>query len=253
MHIHLPKPLHGWRELVGEVGIIVIGVLIALAADQAVEAWRMHEKVEHAEAAMRLELAEDDGPQAYGRVLIGRCLDRQLAAIHDGAGQVPADRLRQWMRAYNPPFRTWDTEAWKTVLGSDVGSHMGAERLVQWSSPYRVLGGMTEANIRERDVVTDLHEALPPKGAPSEVNLQDVRRSAARLRMSNTNIYRGSELLLKRSEQLGAAVPDAEKRALLKEARAIYGDCAQAPRPNTVPIAQSLRANLQPAPSSFGN
>ena len=32
MHIHLPKPLHGWRAFVGEVGIIVLGVLIALGA-----------------------------------------------------------------------------------------------------------------------------------------------------------------------------------------------------------------------------
>lgn len=30
MHFHLPKPLHGWREFVGEVGIIVLGGLIAL-------------------------------------------------------------------------------------------------------------------------------------------------------------------------------------------------------------------------------
>ncbi|HEX4736915.1 MAG TPA: hypothetical protein VH331_05065 [Allosphingosinicella sp.] len=253
MHMHLPKPLHGWREFAGEVGIIVIGVLIALGADQAVETWQMHEKIGRAEAAMRLELAEDDGVQAYGRVLIGGCLDAQLVAIHDGAGKVPADRLRQWVGAYNPPFRSWDTEAWKAVLGSDVASHMGAERLVQWSSPYRVLVGMTESNVRERDVATDLHEALPPSGEPSEANLQELRRSAARLRMSNTNLYRGSQLLLKRSEQLGAAVPDAERHALLKEARAIYGNCAQAPRPNTVPIAQSLRANLQPAPSSFGS
>ena len=37
MHFHLPKPLHGWREFVGEVGIIVIGVLIALGAQQVVE------------------------------------------------------------------------------------------------------------------------------------------------------------------------------------------------------------------------
>ena len=32
MHISVPKPLHGWRQFTGEVGIIVIGVLIALAA-----------------------------------------------------------------------------------------------------------------------------------------------------------------------------------------------------------------------------
>ena len=30
MHIHLPKPLQGWREFLGEVGIIFIGVLLAL-------------------------------------------------------------------------------------------------------------------------------------------------------------------------------------------------------------------------------
>ena len=42
MHFHLPKPLHGWREFIGEVGIIVVGVLVALTAEQLVEAahWR---------------------------------------------------------------------------------------------------------------------------------------------------------------------------------------------------------------------
>ena len=37
MHFHLPKPLHGWREFTGEVGIIVIGVLIALGAESVVQ------------------------------------------------------------------------------------------------------------------------------------------------------------------------------------------------------------------------
>jgi hypothetical protein len=37
MHFHLPKPLHGWREFVGEVGISVLGVLIALGAEQVIE------------------------------------------------------------------------------------------------------------------------------------------------------------------------------------------------------------------------
>ena len=37
MRFHLPKPLHGWREFAGEVGIIVLGVLIALGAQQIVQ------------------------------------------------------------------------------------------------------------------------------------------------------------------------------------------------------------------------
>src|SRR4051794_16645332 len=39
MHVHLPEPLHGRREFVGEVGIIVIGVLIALGAEQLPRRW----------------------------------------------------------------------------------------------------------------------------------------------------------------------------------------------------------------------
>ena len=144
MYVKLPKPLHGWRAFVGEVGIIVLGVLIALAFGQLVDAWQWRDKVSHAEAAMRLELAEDDGPQAYGRVLIGQCLDMQLAKIRDGAGNVPADQLRQWAASYIPPFRTWDSEAWKVVVASDTGSHMGSDRLIAWSAPYRILPGMTE-------------------------------------------------------------------------------------------------------------
>ena len=42
MHFHLPKPLHGWRELFGEVGVIVIGVLIALGAEQLIQT--VHER-----------------------------------------------------------------------------------------------------------------------------------------------------------------------------------------------------------------
>ena len=45
MHFHLPKPAHGWRELAGEVGIIVLGVLIALGAEQTVENIRARHEV----------------------------------------------------------------------------------------------------------------------------------------------------------------------------------------------------------------
>jgi hypothetical protein len=42
MQFHLLKPLQGWREFTHEIVIIVMGVLIALGAQQLVEAanWR---------------------------------------------------------------------------------------------------------------------------------------------------------------------------------------------------------------------
>ena len=59
MHIHLPKPLHGWREFVGEVGIIVAGVLIALGAEQVVEAVHHRSQVHEATKKLRAESIEN--------------------------------------------------------------------------------------------------------------------------------------------------------------------------------------------------
>lgn len=59
MEIHKPKPWHGWREFLKEYLIIVVGVLTALAAEQAVEA--IHEQKIAAEAreAVRAEVREN--------------------------------------------------------------------------------------------------------------------------------------------------------------------------------------------------
>ena len=247
MHVDLPKPLHGWRAFVGEVGIIVLGVLIALAFGQFVDAWQWLDKVSHAEAAMRLELAEDDGPQAYGRVLIGRCLDTQLARIHDGAGSVPADQLRQWAASYTPPFRTWDTEAWKVVVASDTGSHMGSDRLIAWSAPYRILLSMTEADEREAQQVIGLRDGLPATGDLSPSDLRSLRITAGQLRLANHRFINGSELLLKRMRDLGVQVPQPIQQQLMAHARAMYGSCVTIPDLNAKPTAGRLDANLRSA------
>jgi hypothetical protein len=55
MHFHVPKPLHGWREFAGEVGIIVIGVLIALGAGQVVEWLHDRQVAEDARENVRAE------------------------------------------------------------------------------------------------------------------------------------------------------------------------------------------------------
>ena len=113
MHFHLPKPLHGWREFAGEVGIIVIGVLIALGAEQAVEAvhWRhkveaVKEAVRHAEQLMTAEIRDDDLPQAVARAAIGNCNDNQLDDIEKAVETGDRQQIVRLSSAYDPPFRT---------------------------------------------------------------------------------------------------------------------------------------------------
>lgn len=59
MQFKLPKPLHGWREFVGEVGIIVLGVLIALGAQQVVETMQTHQRIRETRAALDAELSRN--------------------------------------------------------------------------------------------------------------------------------------------------------------------------------------------------
>ena len=76
MRFKLPKPLHGWREFVGEVGIIVLGVLIALAAQQVVETMQTRQRIKETRAALDAELS------------------RNLAAFEWRVSQRPCLRLR---------------------------------------------------------------------------------------------------------------------------------------------------------------
>ena len=68
MEIHKPKPWHGWREFLREVGTIVLGVLIAIAAEQAVEALHHRHMVGHGEEALRDNFSRFVDPSLARRV-----------------------------------------------------------------------------------------------------------------------------------------------------------------------------------------
>ena len=59
MDIHKPKPWHGLREFLKEYGIIVLGVLTALALEQAVEAVRVQREVIETREAIHAEIARN--------------------------------------------------------------------------------------------------------------------------------------------------------------------------------------------------
>src|SRR5665213_1446672 len=107
MHVHLPKPLHGWREFAGEVGIIVLGVLIALAFEQGVEAWHSMQERDHIVRALSSE-AVAMAENATERVGLNKC---------------NGDRLAELAAKLNQPNQRWHADvmppspyALKTVL-----------------------------------------------------------------------------------------------------------------------------------------
>ena len=81
MDVHKPKLVQNWRELFREWGIIVLGVLTALLAEQAVQSIDWRHKVEAAIGDMAQELGNADGPESYARLAMHDCLAARLMNI----------------------------------------------------------------------------------------------------------------------------------------------------------------------------
>jgi hypothetical protein len=130
MHFRLPKPLHGWREFAGEVAIIVLGVLIALGAEQLVEEWRWHERVRTSLDSLS-EQMQFDYFNAAEIVVTQPCVDAQLEQIERALSQ-PAAAWRP-LPAYSEPFnryvvrqpmRPWQDDVWRSMNDEGVASHL---------------------------------------------------------------------------------------------------------------------------------
>ena len=177
MHFHLPKPLHGWREFAGEVGIIVVGVLIALSAEQVVEAIHGRQELSQSNRAMELELGESVG-QAVVRVDASPCVEQRLdrlAAIVDEA--VASHRLPPVGRVPSPQYFTWPSGTYQSMIASDVANRQPRDRLQALSGIYDFIADLNEEQRREIDVWTRLYALVGP-GRPFDAEDARQARSA---------------------------------------------------------------------------
>ena len=234
MDVHKPKSVHSWREFAGEIVTIVIGVLIALGAEQVVEAVSWHSKVAAAETAMRLELRDDDLPQAYARIAATPCLKQRLdrieALVERGADRATISAETHGSR---PALRTWDMEAWHAALASDAASHMSAERMIRWSAPYHLLQVLGPANIAEYAQQARLQAGGAAPGGLSPLERERILTAVEELRASTANMAIASLVLLKAASDVGVLIGEPEKRRVLADMRARYGVCVVQPPPES--------------------
>jgi hypothetical protein len=231
MEIHKPKPVHNWRELLTEIGIIFVGVIVALAAEQLVESIHWQNKIRDARRAMTMELRDDDGPQAYIRLAVAPCLDGQLNAIKAAiVGRASRGDIERLVTVLQQANVTWDAVAWNTLQTSDVASHMSPEELRNWSVPYIRIPVLDSVNLREDEDVV----ALQPSGLTSE-HLTDSEAEAMlaaikRLHDSHQLMALHSRSLLSGMLEAGVALTPGQKRHMLQDFRKIIGGCVAEPR-----------------------
>jgi hypothetical protein len=231
MHFHLPKPLHGWRAFVGEVGIIVIGVLIALGAEQVVEDWHWRSQAKEARAALRSEVRDDDLPQAYARLALAPCLDRQLKDLQTAFdSNMDRSQFAALAKAYRPPARTWDDQAWNAVVATGVLSHGGSDELILWSLPYRLIVVLGPRNRTENEDRINLRSISSAPGPLTPAERDRVTVALEHLRSDENSMINGSTVLLEAAAEAGVTLTEQQKRQAVDELRQDGGKCASEPK-----------------------
>lgn len=237
MHFHLPKPLHGWREFAGEVGIIVVGVLIALAAEQVAEHFRDRAQIREAEDGMASELRDDDLPQAFARVAVNDCNVDQLDSIEAAvASNTDREKILKLARAYAPVYRTWDDQAWKAAMSSQALTNAGAKRMTNWATAYVTMPLLDQIAMQEQAQVSQLWASQSGTGPLTAPQQDRMFQLIASLRRDNRMMAGGSLAFMKMAENAGVTVTPAAARKVLAESRSKYGSCVKKPSTGAIDL-----------------
>lgn len=225
MEIHKPKLVKNWRELFKEWGIIVLGVLTALLAEQAVQSIDWNHKVDAAVADMDNELSVGDGPQAYVRLAIDRCVTTHLDAIRDAVERGDRAQSRKLIDGLWLPRRTYDYLAREAATASDVASHMPPDRMLQYRIAYEVVPNMNGLAENELSDVGRLN-ALPRTGGTIETSEKLVTIDAVEaLRANNDEMTREARFLLNRLKIIGVGLDRASVQRNLGGVPPQYAAC----------------------------
>lgn len=191
MHLHLPQPLHGWRAFVGEVGIIVLGVLIALGAEQVVEAIHWRDSVSQMREAMRSELAIDR-KRVEVNLAQDRCINARLDAILRWSASAPAGT--RIANAAGPMLWNYHTSTWDITKTSPTAGHFSLKEQLMYAGAYDSIANEQRYLFDEQRSWADLLATLASADRPESRGQIEHEVASARLHL-RTRDSNGRSLL----------------------------------------------------------
>ncbi len=135
MRLRFLKPVNGWPGFLTELTIVVLGILIALGAQQTVDGWRWQKEVGEFRAAMDDELGFNLG--AYeDRLGQSKCINRRLDQLDQWQRQLTSGAPLQLTSAIRRPTTlSLRTSVWESRT-SDVTSHLGLKARLAYAELY---------------------------------------------------------------------------------------------------------------------
>jgi len=219
MHFHLPKPLHGWREFLGEVGIIVIGVLLALTAEQVVETLHWRSEVAEARSALSEDMAQTNRVFAY-RVAAHDCVERRLARVQQIIEQAAQHQAPTTVGDVFPDIgNALFKNAWETSQAAQILAHFDRKSLGLYGAYYLQVDNVHDFMMREGNDwgILRVLNGNPNRLRPSDI--ASLRIALSHASFENDIIAGISQDELQTSRQLGVSPPRFDQARLATACR----------------------------------
>jgi hypothetical protein len=139
MRFHLPHPLHGWRVFAGEVGVIVLGVLLALGAQQVAEGFQMRSEVRE----FRRTIDHEIGLNLFVYEVRNRgstCNMRRIKELLNWVRKAQDGQVLPQISTYGPPTMAPYRSAWDSRDGK-VFAYVPAKARQKYAEFYDELDG----------------------------------------------------------------------------------------------------------------
>jgi len=201
MHFHLPKPMHGWRAFAGEVGIIVLGVLIALSAEQLVEGIHQRNEAAQANEIIRSELAYNIG-RLQSRLEIRSCIDARISEVErllDAAATQPTLTGPTWIG--RPQYWTLQESRWEAESQAGHAALIDRRELAEYGFIYALMRdiqnemGMEQTDWARLRMLERLHGVDGSTLTDLNEAVQDAHYRAWRVALISSEIITGADKL----------------------------------------------------------
>ena len=162
------NPPHGWAAVAWELGIVTLGVLVALAAQQWAEVMNWRQKVHDADQQLKAE-AVINFTYAAEQITTEPCIQAQLEALRQrlmdsGSTLQPAMLFREPMMMYvfRQPSRTFESNGWRSLVADDTANHIAPDRRKKLSTYYSQLAKMEKLSGENDSAVGHLNATSQP-------------------------------------------------------------------------------------------
>lgn len=207
MHIHIPRPIHGWKQFLNEVAVISVGIGIALTGEQLLEARHERHMADKSFAAVREELGVNLG-RMKSRLATSECVKNRLDELAAYIEAPVTPRRPAWVG--RPQVWSMQTGAFDAARAYGSMTVLPRDVQMKLSTIYASMAGFAEVQEEEQWAWAELRSIAEDRDL-TDNDRASLRQAIQRARYTAWKLRVDALQAFEEAKALGIA-PNAKSR-----------------------------------------